>query len=111
MESFRFGPEFLAGLPIAGRDGTLEERAEDVGGKVRAKTGLLTRVTGLSGFVEQSDGTRLLFSLLVNGYRGSAEAAMRAVDDFVSILAVPVRDTRHVPPDAGGSVQPVPGGE
>ena len=48
----RFGPEFVSGLPIAAADGTLKERAESARGAVRAKTGLLTRVTGLSGYAE-----------------------------------------------------------
>ena len=99
--SFRFGPEFLASLPIAARDGTLEERVEAAPGRLRAKTGLLTRVTGLSGLAEQEDGTVLLFALLVNGYRGSAEAAMRAVDGFASSLtAASVGERRSAADDA-----------
>lgn len=83
--SFRFGPEFVAALPIAASDGTLEERAEGAALGVRAKTGLLTRVTGLSGYAHRGDGV-LVFSVLVNGFRGSAEAAMDGVDGFVAAL-------------------------
>ncbi len=83
--SFRFGPEFVAALPIAAADGTLEERAEEAAMGVRAKTGLLTRVTGLSGYARRSDGV-VAFSVLVNGFRGSAEAAMDGVDGFVAAL-------------------------
>lgn len=96
--SFRFGPEFLAALPIAAMDGTLEERAEGVAHAVRAKTGLLTRVTALSGFAQRANGQVVVFSLLVNGYRGSAEAAMAAVDDFVAALvSAPTSVGRSVP--------------
>lgn len=84
--SFRFGPEFVAALPIAGGDGTLEERAESAAHRVRAKTGLLTRVTALSGYAELSDGTRAVFSIVANGYRGGAERAMAALDAFVAAL-------------------------
>ena len=83
--SFRFGPEFVASLPIASADGTLEDRAEEAAMGVRAKTGLLTRVTGLSGYARRSDGV-VAFSVLVNGFRGSAEAAMDGVDGFVGAL-------------------------
>jgi D-alanyl-D-alanine carboxypeptidase/D-alanyl-D-alanine-endopeptidase (penicillin-binding protein 4) len=84
--SFSFGPEFVAALPIAAADGTLEERVEQASGRVRAKTGLLTRVTGLSGIAERADGSVAYFSVLVNGFRGSAEDAMDAVDDFLEAL-------------------------
>ena len=85
-DSFRFGPEFAAALPIAGGDGTLEERAEGAADRVRAKTGLLTRVTALSGYATLQNGERAIFSILVNGFRGSAERAMSAVDHFVAEL-------------------------
>jgi D-alanyl-D-alanine carboxypeptidase/D-alanyl-D-alanine-endopeptidase (penicillin-binding protein 4) len=84
--SFRFGPEFVAALPIAAADGTLEERAEGAAHGVRAKTGLLTRVTGLSGYARLPDGNVAVFSILANGYRGGAEAAMNGVDGFVTEL-------------------------
>jgi D-alanyl-D-alanine carboxypeptidase/D-alanyl-D-alanine-endopeptidase (penicillin-binding protein 4) len=84
--SFRFGPEFMAGLPIAAADGTLEERAGAAADEVRAKTGSLTRVTGLSGFADRGDGRVAVFAVLANGYRGGAEAAMNGIDAFVAEL-------------------------
>jgi D-alanyl-D-alanine carboxypeptidase/D-alanyl-D-alanine-endopeptidase (penicillin-binding protein 4) len=91
--SFRFGPEFVAALPIGAADGTLEKRAEAAGDAVRAKTGLLTRVTGLSGYARLADGRVAAFSILANGYRGSAEAAMNGIDRFVAAL-VGTNETR-----------------
>ena len=85
--SFRYGPELLSALPIAAADGTLEKRAEGAANMVRAKTGLLTSVTGLSGLAQAADGRVLAFSVLVNGFRGSAESAMDALDRFVTVLA------------------------
>jgi D-alanyl-D-alanine carboxypeptidase/D-alanyl-D-alanine-endopeptidase (penicillin-binding protein 4) len=84
--SFRFGPEFEASLPIAAADGTLEERAESSAYAVRAKTGLLTRVTALSGYARRANGDRAVFSIIVNGFRGGADRAMAAVDHFVAQL-------------------------
>jgi D-alanyl-D-alanine carboxypeptidase/D-alanyl-D-alanine-endopeptidase (penicillin-binding protein 4) len=84
--SFEYGPEYEAALPIAAADGTLQERAEAARARVRAKTGLLTRVTSLSGYAQSADGERLVFSILVNGFRGSASSAMRAVDGFAAAL-------------------------
>ena len=52
-------PEFVASLPISGVDGTLKNRFKRGSGaglrRVRAKTGLLTGVTSLAGFVSSSD--------------------------------------------------------
>jgi D-alanyl-D-alanine carboxypeptidase/D-alanyl-D-alanine-endopeptidase (penicillin-binding protein 4) len=84
--SFAFGPELLVALPIAGSDGTLRERAEEVRGEVRAKSGLLTRVVALSGEARTRAGHDVVFSILVNGFRCSDEEAMRAVDGFVIAL-------------------------
>jgi D-alanyl-D-alanine carboxypeptidase/D-alanyl-D-alanine-endopeptidase (penicillin-binding protein 4) len=85
--SFAWGPELIAALPIAGLDGTLKKRAKGASGLVRAKTGLLTGVTGLSGFVRSQDGEDLIFSILVNGYKQGDRAAMDSVDRFVEALA------------------------
>jgi D-alanyl-D-alanine carboxypeptidase/D-alanyl-D-alanine-endopeptidase (penicillin-binding protein 4) len=86
--SFRSGPEFVAALPIAERDGTLEKRLEGAPGRIRAKTGLLSdaSVTALSGFAERSDGEVLVFSILVNGHSGGSAAAMDAVDAIAEVM-------------------------
>ncbi len=84
--SFAFGPELVAALPIAAADGTLAERAEGAQDRIRAKTGLLNGITGLSGFAERPDGEVVAFSILVNGYRSGDDAAMRAMDGFVAEL-------------------------
>jgi D-alanyl-D-alanine carboxypeptidase/D-alanyl-D-alanine-endopeptidase (penicillin-binding protein 4) len=85
-QSFRFGPEFVAALPIAAEDGTLEERAEEAAALVRAKTGYLTRVTGLSGYAYLADGTEVVFSILSNGFRSHGTRAMAALDAFAAAL-------------------------
>jgi D-alanyl-D-alanine carboxypeptidase/D-alanyl-D-alanine-endopeptidase (penicillin-binding protein 4) len=84
--SFAFGPEYLAALPLAARDGTLSKRAAGAIDRVRAKTGLINGVAALSGFARLHDGTDVAFSILVNGYtRGDAEA-MAANDVFAEAL-------------------------
>lgn len=85
-DSFGFGPELVAALPIAAGDGTLERRAAEAAGVVRAKTGLLDGVTALSGYARTQQGREVVFSVLVNGYRGSDEQAMRSMDEFLRVL-------------------------
>jgi D-alanyl-D-alanine carboxypeptidase/D-alanyl-D-alanine-endopeptidase (penicillin-binding protein 4) len=88
-DSFAFGPEFAASLPIAAADGTLARRASGAANRVRAKTGLLTRVNALSGFARLADGSDAVFSLLVNGSRSSPPRAIAAIDGFVAALVAP----------------------
>lgn len=62
----------LAGLPVAGGDGTLDDRfdggdAAAGRGYVRAKTGTLTGVSSLAGVVTDADGRLLTFALMSNG--------------------------------------------
>jgi D-alanyl-D-alanine carboxypeptidase/D-alanyl-D-alanine-endopeptidase (penicillin-binding protein 4) len=55
-------------LPVAGSDGTLTKRfvGSPAAGKIRAKTGSLKGVVGLSGWATASDGSAVQFSLLAN---------------------------------------------
>jgi D-alanyl-D-alanine carboxypeptidase/D-alanyl-D-alanine-endopeptidase (penicillin-binding protein 4) len=84
--SFHYGAEFVASLPIGHTDGTLQHRARHAGAELRAKTGLLTRVSSLSGLARRADGRTLAFSVLVNGFRGGAGEAIAAVDEFAAAL-------------------------
>ncbi len=86
--SFAFGPELMVSLPIAATDGTLEKRARGARGQVRGKTGLLSdqRTTSLSGHAVLADGERVVFSFIVNGYRGGSHAGMDALDAWLATL-------------------------
>ena len=79
--------DFLAALPVAGKDGTTRWRMEGTEGRLRAKTGTLESVTSLSGYVETIGHDRLVFSILVNDFPGRAHATVRAVDAVGSALA------------------------
>lgn len=67
---------FYAALPIAGVDGTLDERMRTGNAyrNVRAKTGTLEGVIALSGYVTASNGHQLAFSILINGTLSSKVA-------------------------------------
>lgn len=87
--AFEAGPELLAGLPIAGLDGTLERRAGGARGRLRAKTGSLDGVTSLAGFARSERGRDVVFALIVNEPRHGDAAASAALDGVAAAL---VRD-------------------
>lgn len=64
----------ISALPISGLDGTLRDRMkdEDLQGKIHAKTGSLTGVSSLSGYIETKDKHIIAFTILLNGFVGSA---------------------------------------
>ncbi|MEA5455909.1 D-alanyl-D-alanine carboxypeptidase [Sinomonas sp. JGH33] len=81
----------LDGLPIAGLTGTLAARygqGAAGAGFVRAKTGTLNTVVGLTGYVVDADGRLLVFSFVGNGLApGARPGAATAVDGAASALA------------------------
>jgi D-alanyl-D-alanine carboxypeptidase/D-alanyl-D-alanine-endopeptidase (penicillin-binding protein 4) len=81
--------EYLASLPVAGRDGTIRWRMEgsEAEGRLRAKTGTLENVTSLSGYVETAGRRTLAFSILVNDFPGRPSAAIRSIDAMGAALA------------------------
>jgi D-alanyl-D-alanine carboxypeptidase/D-alanyl-D-alanine-endopeptidase (penicillin-binding protein 4) len=76
-------------LPIAGVDGTLKRRMKGTKaeGNVHAKTGTLSQVRGLSGYLTGSKGEVYAFSLLMNNFPGTATDAGQVQDNFVEYLA------------------------
>jgi len=82
------GP-FEASLPIVGRDGTLERRMKGTAaeGNARAKTGSMSNVRGLSGYVTTADGEPLVFSILANNFETPGATINDATDKIVVALA------------------------
>ena len=79
----------MTGLPIAGVDGTLRTRMTGTAaaGNVRAKTGSMSNIRSLAGYVTTRDGERLAFAALVNNFEGAAGAADQALDAIAVQLA------------------------
>ncbi|MEO8605713.1 MAG: D-alanyl-D-alanine carboxypeptidase/D-alanyl-D-alanine-endopeptidase [bacterium] len=84
--TFAFGPEYVAALPIAGRDGTLKKRAPAAIDQARAKTGLLNGAAALSGYAHTRDHGDVVFSIINNGAAAGDVAAIAANDAFLEAL-------------------------
>lgn len=84
---------FEKALPVGGVDGTLRNRFKGTpaAGNLRAKTGSLSGVSSLSGYVNGPGGERFVFSLMMNHYAGSGTTsqARAAQDAFVLALIAP----------------------
>ncbi|MCZ2073835.1 MAG: D-alanyl-D-alanine carboxypeptidase/D-alanyl-D-alanine-endopeptidase [Bryobacterales bacterium] len=80
---------WLGLLPVGGEDGTLEHRYRGTAaaGRVRAKTGTISHVSALSGYVDGRRGGQLAFSILANHYDVPAAAVRDLTDKIVNLLA------------------------
>ncbi|MBD0307353.1 MAG: D-alanyl-D-alanine carboxypeptidase/D-alanyl-D-alanine-endopeptidase, partial [Microcoleus sp. T1-bin1] len=74
-------------LPIAGESGTLKNRLNSTPNRVilQAKTGTLSGVSALSGYIEVPNYEPLVFSIIVN-QSGLSAASMRSATDEIVLL-------------------------
>jgi serine-type D-Ala-D-Ala carboxypeptidase/endopeptidase (penicillin-binding protein 4) len=80
---------FYDSLSIAGMNGTLRNRLQEpaVYGRVHAKTGTLTGVRSLSGYIENPYYGPIVFSILLNQSGKSGKVMTDAIDEIVVNLA------------------------
>jgi D-alanyl-D-alanine carboxypeptidase/D-alanyl-D-alanine-endopeptidase (penicillin-binding protein 4) len=81
--------EYVASLAMAGRSGTITSRFADTPAinRLRAKTGSLTGVSALSGYVTTPDDKVLAFSIMMNGYSGRTRSMWKVQDQIGAALA------------------------
>jgi serine-type D-Ala-D-Ala carboxypeptidase/endopeptidase (penicillin-binding protein 4) len=86
-------------LSIMGIDGTLRNRAvgSPIQGKVRAKTGTLSGVSSLTGYVETQSGETLIFAMIFQNFTGSASRYRQLQDEICRQLFMFRRDNRSEP--------------
>jgi D-alanyl-D-alanine carboxypeptidase/D-alanyl-D-alanine-endopeptidase (penicillin-binding protein 4) len=84
----RLKEPFRTSLPIAGGEGLSSRmKGTPAEGNVRAKTGSMTGVRGLSGYVTAADGEPLVFSILANNFEIPAAVVNQTTDAIVVRLA------------------------
>lgn len=76
-------------FPIAGVDGSLKKRMQftEACNNVHAKTGTLSGVSSLSGYVTAKNKHMLAFSAIIQNYVGSSSRAVSILDEIGRILA------------------------
>jgi D-alanyl-D-alanine carboxypeptidase/D-alanyl-D-alanine-endopeptidase (penicillin-binding protein 4) len=84
----RLKEPFEGSLPIAGGEGLSNRmKGTPAEGNARAKTGSMTGVRGLSGYVTSADGEPLVFSILANNFETPASTVTQTTDAIVVRLA------------------------
>lgn len=88
---------YFNSLPVAGVDGTLEDRMKDTAaaGHIHAKTGSVAHVRTLSGFADTLSGRRLIFSFLSNNQAGKNH---EAADALTGLCVAMLEEFNTAPP-------------
>jgi D-alanyl-D-alanine carboxypeptidase/D-alanyl-D-alanine-endopeptidase (penicillin-binding protein 4) len=99
--------QFKGTLPIAGQDGTLQDRMKGTPaeGQILAKTGTIRGVSALAGYAVRDDGEALAFAILIQNYTGPP-GPWRALQDRICVRLVsggePEQESRRRPPSERG---------
>jgi len=81
---------YINSLPIAGVDGLLKTRMQDgpAYNNVRAKTGTLSGVSSISGYLNAQNGDKLSFSILMENFVGSSKPVRAIQDSLLTIFSL-----------------------
>jgi D-alanyl-D-alanine carboxypeptidase/D-alanyl-D-alanine-endopeptidase (penicillin-binding protein 4) len=84
-----FAASFKAGLPQSGNAGSLRNRflGTPLEGRVRAKSGSISRVNTLSGYFDLPDGRRFAFAVQANHHAQGGRAMIAQIDSVVVAMA------------------------
>lgn len=85
MYTHKYSKAFIDSLPIAGVDGTLKNRMKGTTaeGVVKAKTGYVSCVSVISGYVQTKSGEPVVFSIMMNNHQCTNKEAMAIQDRMV----------------------------
>lgn len=83
-----WGDAYRNALAEPGEEGsTLSRRLEGLEGRLWAKTGTISNVNSLSGYLVTDEGRTVVFSLLTNGSGLPSNVVRRGMDDIVRAVA------------------------
>ena len=79
-------------LAIGGVDGTLRNRMKMFEGKVKAKTGSMTGVSSICGYLETDSGKEFAIAIFENGYVREGREIKRKLEDGICQMLVNLSD-------------------
>lgn len=88
MANSPLAPIYRASLSVAGINGTLQNRFRETAaeGILQGKTGTMSGVVALSGYLDPRDYEPLVFSIIVNESDQPAATIRQAIDEIVLLL-------------------------
>ena len=87
LKGIRSNRVLKAALAVGGGTGTLKRRMMNFGGRVAAKTGSMTGISSLCGFVTTETGEELAVAIFVNGYmKEGREIKLKLEDEICHVL-------------------------
>jgi D-alanyl-D-alanine carboxypeptidase/D-alanyl-D-alanine-endopeptidase (penicillin-binding protein 4) len=108
-----WAPEFQSSMPIVAVDGTMRRRlhGSPAAGRARMKTGTLSNVVALAGYVPDATGKPLVVVAMVNSDlagNGRGRAVLDTLVDWVAHLGGPAQPVLAIPGQPAPN-QPAPG--
>lgn len=87
-ENQPFYPSFYESLPVSGTSGTMRAfcKSERAKGRIRAKSGTLTRVLCYSGYMDCHSGKKLAFSVMLNSYSGPFKPVKKELEKLLEAM-------------------------
>ena len=81
----KYFSEFYSSLPEAGKEGTLKNHFADplFEGRMRAKSGSMTRVRSYAGYIRALSGKDLIFCIIVNNFSCSSSEMILKIEDIL----------------------------
>jgi len=86
MYTSKHKDDFIFTLAGDGSNSTLKNRLKFANSKIRAKTGHLSGVSCLSGYIYSDKYGPLAFSILMNGFTGKAKPYQRLQDKIINLF-------------------------
>ncbi len=83
-----WGPAYISTLPVAGIDGTLQNRMANTvaSARIEAKTGAAEHTRGLSGYATTVGGERLVFAIFYNNNPQKGVESSASIDQIATAM-------------------------
>lgn len=81
----KYGKDFMSGMAEAGKTGTIKSYkcCKDGTMKLQAKTGSMTRVRSLAGFITNTKKEKIAFCIILNNYNANGTKVRTLLDNFI----------------------------